>query len=171
LPLNPWAYVLHLDSSEYKGLPEGQALTPSPELRRWQDQAVAALARVSEWAAAPERLAVENLEGFPLDFLTPVLARSPVSRTVDVGHLWRDGHDPLPYLAAALERTRVIHWHGIGTRDHQSLANMTPAQVDGVLDCLVHTPFKGVVTLEIFSQADLDSSLEMISGRLPWVNR
>jgi sugar phosphate isomerase/epimerase len=169
-PLNPWAYVLHLDGKEFKGIPYGEATHPPAELALWQDQSVRALDLAAAWAGDAARLAVENLEGYPLDFLEPVLARIPVSRVVDVGHLWRDDHDPLPYLEQAYARTRVIHWHGIGSRDHQSLAKMAVDKVDAVLSWLLRKPYQGVLTLEIFSQADLESSMRVIEERLPWVN-
>lgn len=162
LPLDPWAFVLHLDAKEYRGLAPGQALDPSPELKRWQDQAVKALDIAAGWAGGPEKLAVENLEGYPPDFLGPILSHIPVSRCVDIGHLWLDGHDPFPYLEEAFTRTRVIHWHGIGSRDHQSLGAMAPGQISGVVEWLMAKPYRGVVTLEIFSQADLEGSLGAI---------
>jgi sugar phosphate isomerase/epimerase len=154
--LNPWAYVLHLD---------GRSVRTSTHLeliQHWQDQSVRALEIVSGWAGDPEKLAVENLETYPLDFIQPVLDRIPVSRCVDIGHLWLDGHDPIRYLQAALPRTRVIHMHGIAERDHRSLACMEPEKVHEVWDELIRASYQGVLTLEIFSEEDFISSLEVI---------
>lgn len=154
--LNPWAYVLHLD---------GKAVRTSTEaelIKRWQGQSVRALEIVSEWAGGAEKLAVENLETYPLDFIQPVLDRIPVSRCVDIGHLWLDGHDPLPYLRSAMPRTRVIHIHGIAERDHRSLAFMPREKVRAVWEELIRVEYKGVLTLEIFSEEDFVSSLEVI---------
>ena len=154
--LDPWAYVLHLD---------GKAVRTSSDanlIRRWQDQSVRALELVSEWAGRPENLAVENLETYSLDFIQPVLDRIPVSRCVDVGHLWLDGHDPLPYLQAALPRTRVIHIHGVAERDHRSLVFMPQEKVSAVVEELLRAKYKGVLTLEMFSQEDFLSSLEVL---------
>jgi sugar phosphate isomerase/epimerase len=158
--LQPWAYVLHLDGKEVRN----QAA--QGELARWQDQSVRALELTAEWAGGAERLAVENLESYPLDFLDPVLERIPVSRCVDIGHLWVDGHDPLPFLEKALPRTRVIHIHGISGRDHKSLAHVQPAQLDPVLRFLVEKRYSGVMTLEIFSEEDFLSSLEAVTASL-----
>jgi sugar phosphate isomerase/epimerase len=154
--LDPWAYVLHLD---------GKAVRTSSDanlIRRWQDQSVRALELVSEWAGRPENLAVENLETYPLDFIQPVLERIPVSRCVDVGHLWLDGHDPLPYLQAALPRTRVVHIHGIAERDHRSLAFMPQEKVSAVFVELLRADYEGVLTLEVFSEEDFLSSLDVL---------
>ena len=129
---------------------------------KWQDQSVQALKIVAEWAGGTEKLAVENLEGYPIDFLSPVLERVPVSRCVDIGHLWLDGIDPVPYLQAALPRTCVIHLHGIAERDHRSLAFMPQEKVQIVLRELIRANYQGVLTLEVFSQDDFLSSLDMI---------
>jgi len=154
--LEPWAYVLHLDGKSVR------TSTDMELIRRWQDQSVRALEIVSEWAGSAERLAVENLETYPLDFIQPVLERIPVSRCVDIGHLWLDGHDPIPYMEAALPRTRVIHIHGLAERDHRSLTFMPQEKVQAVWNELVRTNYEGVLTLEIFSEEDFFSSLEVI---------
>jgi sugar phosphate isomerase/epimerase len=157
--LNPWAYVLHLDGKSVRTSNDADLI------RRWQDQSVRALEIVSAWAGGPDKLAVENLETYPLDFIQPVLDRIPVSRCVDVGHLWLDGHDPIPYLQAALPRTRVIHMHGIAERDHRSLAFLPQEKVRVVLHELIHANYEGVLTLEIFSEEDFLSSLDVL-GKL-----
>ena len=151
--LEPWAYVLHLDGKSVRS-----GATPEA-LRRWQDQAVQSLEIVGGWAGGLQKLAVENLEGYPLDFYRPVLERVAISRTVDVGHLWLDGHDPLAYLREALPRTHVIHIHGIAERDHASLANVAPEKLHVVLAELVRADYRGVLTLEIFSEDDFLTSL------------
>ena len=154
--LDPWAYVLHLDGRSVR------TSTDTGLIQRWQAQSVRALELVAEWAGSAEKLAVENLETYPLDFIQPVLDRIPVSRCVDVGHLWLDHHDPIPYLQAALPRTRVIHIHGIAERDHRSLAFMPQDKVSQVWDELNRAKYEGVLTLEIFSEEDFLSSLEVI---------
>src|SRR5688572_28480184 len=143
--LDPWAYVLHLDGQSVRTSTDAWLIT------RWQDHSVRALEIAAEWAGGADKLAVENLETYPLHFIQPVLDRILISRCVDVGHLWLDSHDPLPYLRAALPRTRVIHMHGIAERDHHSLACMPFEQVQAVWDELLHAKYAGVLTLEIFS--------------------
>lgn len=156
--LDPWAYVLHLDGRTVR------TSTDTDLLHRWQDQSIRALEIAATWAGGAEKLVVENLETYPLDFIQPVLDRIPVSRCVDVGHLWLDGHDPIPYLEAALPRTRVIHIHGIAERDHRSLAFMPREKVQAVWAELVRANYRGVLTLEIFSEEDFTSSLEVINS-------
>lgn len=158
-PLDPAAYVLHLDGAHVRA-PETSPLT----LSRWHDEEVHALKLVAGWAGDPRLLAVENLESYPPDFVEPAVARAEVSRCVDVGHLWLDGHDPLPHLRAALPHTRSIHLHGLvetdtGRRDHVSLTHIPPAQLDPVIELLLRAPFTGVLTLEIFGEDDFESSM------------
>jgi adenosyl cobinamide kinase/adenosyl cobinamide phosphate guanylyltransferase/sugar phosphate isomerase/epimerase len=157
--LNPWAYVLHLDGREVRHS------TDPTLLKNWQDQAVRALEIVAAWAGGPEKLAVENLEGYPPDFNQPVLDRIPVSRCVDIGHLWLDGVPVLPYLEKTLPRTRVIHIHGIGERDHASLRHVPAAELEAVLQ-KISSDYRGVLTLEIFCEPDFISSLEAVQQTL-----
>ena len=148
--LDPWAYVLHLDGKDVQDYPA------------WVDQAARALELSAEWAGGAERLAVENLEGYPLDFIDPVLARVPVSRCLDIGHLWVDGHDPLPFLERHLVRARVVHLHGIGSRDHQSLAHVDHSELRRVLAALEAGGYAGVLTLEVFGREDFEGSMAVL---------
>ncbi|HVO70339.1 MAG TPA: cobamide remodeling phosphodiesterase CbiR [Aggregatilineaceae bacterium] len=143
LPLDPFAYVFHLDGA---GVGESG----------WVAQALKALEQVIGWAGRPERLAVENLEAWEPAHLDPILEALPISRTTDIGHLWKMGRDPLTVLESWLPRTRVIHLHGLGDCDHKSLALMPPARLDPVVRCL--RSYHGVVTLEVFDTADFFSS-------------
>lgn len=144
-PLNPFAYVFHLD-----GVGVGEA--------GWADRAVRALELIIPLAGAPERMAVENLESWDPAYLTPVLDALPISRTTDIGHFWKMGRDPLAVLESWLPRTRVIHLHGLAERDHKSLAHVPPAQLDPVVRQLMAAAFAGVVTLEVFDTDDFFSS-------------
>jgi sugar phosphate isomerase/epimerase len=162
-PLDPWAYVVHLDGRE---VIDPAATSPS-DLRRWQDSALRALELAAGWAGDAALLAVENLETYAPDFIDPVMARMPeASRCVDIGHLWVDGHDALPYLQAALPRTRVIHIHGVSDRAHQSLTHAPLEQLDGVLRLLEQQAYAGVVTLEIFEDEDLRTSTAAVMASL-----
>jgi sugar phosphate isomerase/epimerase len=163
--LGPWAYVLHLDGREVR-----IGATPD-QLATWQSHSAHALELAAGWAGGPDKLAVENLESYPLDFIMPVIDRVPVSRCVDVGHLWLDGHDPLPYLQAALPRTRVVHLHGIAERDHKSLAHAPPEKLNPVVELLLRENYRGVLTLEIFGEDDFNSSLAALEKSAREVKR
>ena len=158
--LNAWAYVAHLDGRSVLGEKNPAVLA------RWQDQALGALEVTAGWIGDPLRLAVENLERYPLDFLGPVLAGCAVSRCVDIGHLWLDGAPVKPFLAQALPRTRVIHIHGISGRDHQSLKHVPAPALDEAVQTLLKADYQGVVTIEVFGEEDFMSSLAALEGSL-----
>ena len=160
--LSPWAYVLHLEGRTVRS-PD----TSAECLAQWQTAVQASLQQAIEWAGTPALLAVENLEGYPPAFVTPAIAPTTVSRCVDIGHLWLDGHDPLPWLQEALARTRVVHLHGVHAgRDHQSVAHMAPAQLDPVINLLLQQRYTGVLTLEVFGGADFWSSLHALHASI-----
>lgn len=157
-PLDPLAYVVHLDRRTI------QIQAGSAGQRQWENQAARALEQAAGWVGDPAKLAVENLEGFPPEINMEVLEKVPVRLCIDVGHLWLDDHDALRYLETYLERASVIHLHGVRERDHQSLALVRPEKLRQVMDCLKSGQFDGVVTLEIFNEYDLRSSLEALQA-------
>ncbi|PWH15486.1 MAG: xylose isomerase [Anaerolineae bacterium] len=162
--LEPWAYVLHLDGRAVRHQPATSAY------QRWLEQANISLQQVGQWAGGLERLAVENLEGYPADFYEPVFEQVSVSRCVDIGHLWLDGQDPLTYLRRALPRTRVVHIHGLAERDHRSLRYVLPESLRAVLDVLRQSEYHGVLTVEVFSEEDFLSSLEALQQAAEWTS-
>ncbi|HAJ37108.1 MAG TPA: hypothetical protein DCL15_15620 [Chloroflexi bacterium] len=163
--LTPWAWVAHLDGRHVRA--QGY---PEAALAAWRVQIAASVARVGQAAGGETRLAIENLEGYPPTFVTPVVAATAASRCVDVGHLWLDGHDPVEHLLAAWPRLRVVHLHGVSAdvaiahRDHRSLTLMPPTQLDRVVHLLLARRFTGVLTLEIFGEADFWSSLHALEA-------
>ncbi len=156
--LDPWAYVLHLDGKSVLNRSDPGSLS------RWRERAVRSLESVGRRTGDLPKLAVENLEGDPPGFYDPVLERIAVSRTVDVGHLWLDGCDPVAYLKKALPRARVIHIHGIEDRDHRSVAKAPREKLKAVLDELVCSNYRGVLTVEVFSEADFLTSRAAIDA-------
>ncbi len=157
--LAPFAYTVHLDG---RVLMEDNS---DATLARWQDNAAGALALVADWLPGPELLAVENLEKWDPAAFSPVLDRVAVSRTMDIGHLWLAGLDPMPTVRDWCPRTRVVHLHGVGSRDHQSLSHAPSASLDSVVGYLAGC-FGGVLSLEVFNQEDFLSSLAALKRAL-----
>ncbi len=153
--LDPWAFILHLDAHS---IPLDMN---KPFKKIWIDQSIASLKKLADQVGWSVPLAVENLENYPPEWNDQVLQEIPYSHCIDIGHLWLQKLDPLPYLETHLENTRVIHLHGIGTRDHQSLKYMKRQEISLILKKLIEK-YQGVVTLEIFSQPDLESSLKIL---------
>ncbi len=163
--LSPQAYVVHLDGREVK-----ENNNPA-DLNKWTEQACRSLEIAGGWAGGPQLLAVENLEGYPPEFWGPVLERIPASRCVDIGHLWLDRHDPLPFLERWLPRVRVIHIHGIGERDHASLSRVAAAELDRVMRLLLEQRYGGILTMEVFNEADFLTSRAALADSLERVQQ
>ena len=161
LELNAWAYVLHLDGKEL--------LKPDAALSKaeWQEKALRFLEPLNSWLGSAGLVAVENLEHYPLDFWDEVILLSGARRCIDLGHLWLDGHDPVPYLARRLPETRVIHIHGIDQRDHSSLRHVPERQLLPVFNELARQNYQGVITMEVFNQEDFLSSRDVFRDHFP----
>ena len=156
-PLNPWAYVIHLDGAEL------QAGITSATLARWRDQAARSLEMIGQEAGDLHLLAVENLEHYDPQAFLPLLDRLPVSLCVDVGHSLKSGGDPLPYLQAHLERTRVVHVHGSRDgRDHRGLDLLPDGLLAQLLDLLLAAHYQEVLTVEVFTERHFSPGRELI---------
>ena len=148
--LEPYAFVVHLEG----------AADPAPWDRKtavWNS--LNSLKALGREAGGLGRLCVENLEGPVAVAPEDVLDELPVACCIDIGHLWNQGRNPLPYLEKLLPRTKVVHLHGVGSRDHVGLSVMPEGSIDPVLGLLTER-FQGVLTFEVFSEKDLLDCLE-----------
>ena len=154
--LSPLGFIVHLeDENQNVGL-------DSP---RWLDNSVIALEHLGGEIGDSSMLCPENLENHSPLLLHRLLERVPVSCCVDVGHLWKQGLDPVSHLEQWLPRARIVHIHGIGTRDHESISSVSAEKLDPVVG-LLDGGFRGVLTFEVFSEADLRDSLEAFGRSL-----
>lgn len=154
--LGPVAYVVHLDGNADRG---------SVQFRRWVENSCECLYRLGEKAGSLDLLCVENLDGQSPVMIDAILDRIPVSCCIDVGHLWKQALDPLPCLDAWFPRCRVVHIHGMDHRDHKALSLMSEEALDPVIGKLVGG-FEGVLTLEVFTERDLEQSLAALHGSI-----
>jgi sugar phosphate isomerase/epimerase len=152
--------VLHLDGREILNN------TGLAAIENWDRLAVRALEIVSDLLPDSRLLAIENLEKYPAGFWDEVLKRSPVSRCIDIGHLWYDGLDPVPYLEKYIDRARVLHIHGIAGRDHKSLNNVPINELARVMKFILQSGYQGVLTMEVFGEEDFRSSMSAIQAVL-----
>ena len=148
-PLCPHGYIVHLDGAQ-----GGEALGMSP----WTENCLRSLEALIEEVADAETLCAENLDDQRAERLDAVLDRIGVSCCIDLGHLWKQGLDPLPCLDRWLPRAGVVHRLGVGSRDHKRLSLVPQEELDRVVGRL-HGNFEGVVTLEVFDKEDMDESL------------
>lgn len=158
--LDPHAYVCHLECKDIPGAEDDS-------LKKWQRQRIMAVNQlVREAKISPAELAVENLESYPIDRNEAVIRSCGTKACLDIGHLFLQRIDPIPVMRKWLPCTSVVHLHGVGTRDHQSLSHMPKEIIRTVLGELMRSDYHSVVTLEIFNEADLQSSLDVMEACL-----
>lgn len=157
--LNPYAFVVHLNGRDL--LKNGYDYHSH---NIWVQNSLRALDLVSTWAGRAQKICVENLEGYPLEFWEPVFEQCEVSRCIDIGHLLLDGHDPIPYLNQHLHRATVLHLHGISKRDHKSIIHIERSMLKNILNTIMENHYQHVVTLEIFDHEDFLSSMEILNS-------
>ena len=157
--LEPHAYVCHLECHD---IPDSEG----PALSDWQEQRIRAVNTLAERSGIRQDLAIENLERYPIGWNEPVIRACGTRACLDIGHLFLQKEDPVPVMRKWLPITTVIHLHGIGTRDHQSLAHMPKEAVRAVMKELLLQNYQGVLTLEVFNEKDFSESMEMIRGCL-----
>jgi sugar phosphate isomerase/epimerase len=148
--LSPHGFIVHLD---------GRSPGDKIDAMRWLENSLSSLEILSREVCELEKLCVENLENHHPEMIDSILEKTGVSCCVDVGHLWKQGVDPLPSLTRWMSRTRVVHIHGVGKRDHKRLSLMTDDKLDPVVKFL-RGNFDGVLTFEIFNERDLVDSME-----------
>lgn len=158
--LAPHAYVVHLD------VRRGEDCLEQTRMVR---NSLTALEVLGAEVVDLDRLCVENLENQEPSLIDMVLREMAISCCVDVGHLWKQGRDPLPHMEEWIPRSRVVHLHGVGSRDHKRLSLVPEARLDPVVDFLSGN-FQGVVTLEVFSEEDLVDSLDTFGKSLKRVS-
>lgn len=115
----------------------------------------------------PATLCVENLN-YDFALIEPVVSRLGLSVAADIGHLLRDGRELTPMLDRHLQSMRIIHWHGVdaGGRDHRSLAHYPPRLAQELISRLIASGYDGVLTLEVFSEADFEESMQVFGNLL-----
>ena len=153
--LRPVAYVWHWEAEHF-------GPRPADDMRHWR----AALSRLAERVASapwtdPQMFAVETLS-YPFELIEDLVASYGFSVTFDVGHLWRGGFDWESLWERCGDYVKVVHLHGIDAagRDHKSLEYQSVSQIARLAELLRHRRLAAdkVVTLEVFSQEDWQSS-------------
>jgi adenosylcobalamin phosphodiesterase len=158
-PLEPENVVVHV----YHGDEEHAAVRPE-DLSAWRERAARSLELIVAHGVPAERLCVELLD-YDYALIEPVVEALGLSVALDVGHLVRDGLDELGTVRRLLPRTRIVQWHGTDPsgRDHRSLEFYPSDRGLALLALLREQHYEGVLTLEVFRAADLESSRESLS--------
>jgi sugar phosphate isomerase/epimerase len=160
--LRPHGYIVH-----FQGL-------PTDDHGHWLDETWLAhldqsVGRLIGHLDTPRLLCAETLS-YPFHLVEELIERRDVSICLDVGHIILYDQPLELYLHRYLSRTRVIHLHGnSGGRDHLDLGRLPAAKLDLLFTSLATLPKVDdlVVTLEIFSEKDLEISRVVVEKYLP----
>jgi sugar phosphate isomerase/epimerase len=155
--LFPWAYIIHLDAR-----PPYMEKTPDNPVSWsfWQEVCCESLDRLIPLCEKPGHLCVENLESYSIEHVISVVKESSTSLCLDIGHLWLRGMRPVEVIKDNRHFIRVIHLHGIQKRDHVSLIHTDTSELYSILHTLKQGTYKGVVTIEVFSEKDFFTSMD-----------
>ncbi len=159
-PLKPFGYVLHLT-------PESYGPVPSQDTKRWLDCLDKSLELLAlQYGPMSRMFCVETLS-YPFSLIYPLVERYDLSITLDIGHVWLMGYSMQENLDSLLPRTRIAHLHGVQDgKDHLGLDKGDSAQIIRFLSALSKQAQKDnvqrVLTLEVFSEAELESSLSLL---------
>ena len=157
-PLEPFGYVLHLEGDQ-------PGAVPSSDVPAWLENLERSLeAWVGAGGIQPRSICVETL-GYPFDLVWPLVRRWGLAVTLDIGHVWVMGFDAEAAVQTLLPHARIVHLHGVdgvGGEDHQGLEVTDPDLLRAFLTSLSRQPGDRVVTLEVFCQEHLESSLGVL---------
>ncbi len=153
-PLEPFAYILHLE-----GIARDSA---AARVKIWQKDIAELLPALVERTGNPARLCVENLN-YPFAWCEALIDTFDLGICIDVGHLWVGGCAVEAHLTRHLPRTRVIHLHGVRKdgHDHKALTELPSGRLPAILKLI--EKFTGVLTLEIFSYAEVRDSITVLA--------
>jgi sugar phosphate isomerase/epimerase len=135
------------------------------DLAAWRRRAARSLEALLAAGIPARDLCIEVLD-YDFALIEPVVVELGLSIALDVGHLVRDGRDELALLRRHFARTRVIQWHGTDAtgRDHRGLDHYPRDRARSLFDTLIDHDYRGVLTLEVFREADLDASLALVAS-------
>ncbi|MEW6328335.1 MAG: cobamide remodeling phosphodiesterase CbiR [Thermodesulfobacteriota bacterium] len=164
-----------LEKGESQSPPLGKDVAPSiPPLEKgdtggfsgkknlslWQKHVAESTEDILKTGVKPSLISVETLN-YPLTWVEGIINDLGLSVCLDLGHLLLHGEDLSYYLNKYLEKTPIIHLHGVYQgRDHLGLDILDE---DALLDWMhLLKGYTGTVSIEVFSFQHLQSSLEVL---------
>lgn len=129
-------------------------------LSLWQRHIAESTGNILKMGIKPGLISVETLN-YPLTWVEDIINDFGLSICLDLGHILLLEEDPLYYLDKYLEKTAIIHLHGVCQgRDHLGLDVLDEAALANWLRLLKE--YTGTVSIEVFSFQRLQASLEVL---------
>ncbi|NIA08703.1 MAG: hypothetical protein GWP10_02770 [Nitrospiraceae bacterium] len=116
--------------------------------------------KILEIGIPSSQISIETLD-YSFDKVEGIIEDLDLSVCLDLGHLMLYGRSIEDYADRYLNRTTVIHLHGVKKGlAHISLDALDGDQIDSILETF--SLFRETLCLEVFSFSDLKSSLECL---------
>jgi sugar phosphate isomerase/epimerase len=153
-PLDASGLILHVPFSEES--------YDESIVKKWRDRVWQNLAKIRAAAQKQDIIAIETLD-YPLELLEDIVLDLDLRICLDLGHLMVYDYDVLEVFNKYASMTPVLHLHGVeNRRDHTTLERLSVKLFETVLQVL--NKFSGVVSIEVFSFENLDSSLKYLEN-------
>ena len=153
-PLGPSALILHV--------PYVEESLKEDNVRNWQDRVYKNLEQIITAVENRRIIAIETLD-YPLEMLEDIIVGLDLSICLDLGHLMVYDYDLIKVFDKYCFKTSVLHLHGVeNDRDHTTLDRLSEKSASTVMGVLRR--FTGVVSIEVFSFENLDSSLKFLES-------
>lgn len=151
--INPYAYILHLNLTA----------DAQKNLKSWQERVSDSLKRiVNGRRKIVKNIAIEN-SSYPFRHVDRLITGDGFAVCTDIGYLITLGIDPLEHCRKYFKAMRLVHLHGVnGSKDHVSLKYLESELLKRVIRFLREKDYRGVLTLEVFSQTDLEESMDIL---------
>lgn len=152
--LDPHSFILHLNLSK----------RAKKNIKMWQDRVNDSLDYIlKKRKTESAKIAIENLD-YSFSHVESIIVKNNLSVCVDIGHLIIAGVDVEKHLSKYINKTRVIHFHGVNKdKDHVSLKYFDKKFIKNILQILKDKNYQGVLTLEVFSQDDFEESIDVLN--------
>jgi len=158
--IDPFAWILHCNR-------EGRQNSRIDDDNNWAAAVESSVSEILGCGVSPRAICVETLDGsFPL--LESMIKKHGLSICLDVGHVLLYQLPFEEYLHKYLCQARVIHLHGVKEgKDHKDISEIDPLVLKKLFEA-IHTDTKKdhVVTLEVFSEKDLNASMNTVMAVL-----
>ena len=153
-PLDASALILHVPYSEVS--------YDAHIVENWRDRVWQNLAKIMSAAQKQDIIAIETLD-YPLELLEDIILDLDYMICLDLGHLMVYDYDLIEVFNKYSSKTPILHLHGVENAfDHTTLDRLSEQLASTVLQILKR--FTGVVSLEVFSFENLNSSLKFIEN-------
>jgi sugar phosphate isomerase/epimerase len=165
--LNPMHHVLHIPYTSPTLTPvPGQYFTGEhrDKFIDWMQRTKESLETIQLRVGQGNKILVENINDSPT-FLECFLKPGSCEFCLDLGHLLLGREKVVEVIQQYLPDTSEVHLHGVrGFQEHLSLAVLPETQVYEWIRVFAEASFSGVVNLEVFTEADLKASMDMLMG-------